>query len=100
MKVDVSRILQKLIHFVTLILFHANHESPEAGKVQERQREISQPTSLRKCYYCNGTGLVEDSPTVDRVMSSRLGDFSNLGWGSDGPLSACPVCKGTGRIET
>lgn len=50
----------------------------------------------RKCYRCDGTGLVDNSDVAYRC-STRYGRYSNMGLSSE-YFSDCPVCNGTGYI--
>lgn len=50
----------------------------------------------RKCYRCNGTGLVDNSD-VTYKCSTRYGRYSNVELSSE-YFSDCPVCNGTGYI--
>jgi len=48
-------------------------------------------SSLKVCYYCNGTGSNFHSYDIDRYSHSRYRDFES--WESS---RKCPICKGSG----
>jgi len=88
-------ILQELTEIVKLF-FGPNCEQPKTKSVRERQ-EGKFRSPLYRCHYCKGTGWVHGSSGLEEYLPSK---FGNWGGADSIPYSACPVCKGTGHIET
>ena len=98
------QILRKIISIVAHMLSCPDYKYPERKEntkaAETGKSDPFQHISLRKCYYCNGTGLARGSFEIKDRIPLRFGDLGSLGNSSDAFFSTCPVCKGTGHIET
>lgn len=87
----------QLISTIKTVLFHPRGEGEESSKsVEARRTAPARQYKLSKCYYCEGSGLVEDA------LIGHFGPMGRMGMDMDDfemHLSRCPVCKGSGFIE-
>ena len=97
------QILHKVISLVTLMFSHLGCKYPQsegnAEAAEREQGEVSQHVSLRKCYRCNGTGLVESSIIATQALSRSRRLESPMWSLGENSLQTCPICNGAGYIR-
>jgi len=94
-----AKILRKVISLVALVFSDPHYKYPESKedtKAAEKENDIFQHTSLKKCYYCDGTGSAKDSSAIEQWMPSRHVEHMDF---REVLFPTCPVCNGTGYIR-
>jgi len=79
-----NNLLSKLLFFLFPKFLS---DDPIEGPVTK----IISTADIRRCYYCGGSGFIEDNPIENKMLSkSKTGNFNNS------LLSECPSCNGSG----
>jgi len=93
MSSKLSLIIQKSTVTFGKVFSYFGEKRRKKDAINEKQDKNSIAV-LSKCYYCEGTGSIRSPKSLEDNLPSRFGSLNT------NPMVTCPLCKGTGYINT
>ena len=91
---NLSIFVHKLVRFLKLT-FNLDHNNRKPVELRDNQQG-KHVNNLESCYRCHGSGSITTGLTFGDNIS-RVGGWDGI---SRSPYTTCPICKGTGHVES